>query len=160
MMPRTVNSPPSVTIIDANVTTLITAIVLYIIGTDQVKGFAVALTVGLSWNLFTAITVSRLIFEVTENEELVDKEHLKDIIREYRRQGFKTAIDDFGAGYSDGSCNAVVSVANGDRSSENFDEVFGNAVNGFWKFRFKNHAAAEFITAKTRNRIVFTYAVF
>jgi len=43
---------------------------------------------------------SRLIFEVTENEELVDKEHLKDIIREYRRQGFKTAIDDFGAGYA------------------------------------------------------------
>jgi EAL domain-containing protein (putative c-di-GMP-specific phosphodiesterase class I) len=43
---------------------------------------------------------SRLIFEITENEELVDKEHLKSIIREYRRQGFKTAIDDFGAGYA------------------------------------------------------------
>jgi EAL domain-containing protein (putative c-di-GMP-specific phosphodiesterase class I) len=43
---------------------------------------------------------SRLIFEITENEELVDKEHLKDIIREYRRQGFRTAIDDFGAGYA------------------------------------------------------------
>ncbi|MES2858206.1 MAG: EAL domain-containing protein [Pseudomonadota bacterium] len=43
---------------------------------------------------------SRLIFEITENEELVDKAHLKDIIREYRRQGFKTAIDDFGAGYA------------------------------------------------------------
>ena len=43
---------------------------------------------------------SQLIFEITENEELVDKEHLKDIIREYRRQGFKTAIDDFGAGYA------------------------------------------------------------
>lgn len=43
---------------------------------------------------------SRLIFEVTENEELVDKEHLKSIIREYRRLGFKTAIDDFGAGYA------------------------------------------------------------
>jgi EAL domain-containing protein (putative c-di-GMP-specific phosphodiesterase class I) len=42
----------------------------------------------------------RLIFEITENEELVDKEHLKNIIREYRRKGFKTAIDDFGAGYS------------------------------------------------------------
>ncbi|CAN7483559.1 UNVERIFIED_ORG: EAL domain-containing protein (putative c-di-GMP-specific phosphodiesterase class I) [Pseudomonas mohnii] len=42
----------------------------------------------------------RLIFEITENEELVDKEHLKSIIREYRRKGFKTAIDDFGAGYS------------------------------------------------------------
>ncbi|RZA17054.1 MAG: EAL domain-containing protein [Lysobacteraceae bacterium] len=43
---------------------------------------------------------SRLIFEITENEELVDKEHLKNIIREYRRQGFRTAIDDFGAGYA------------------------------------------------------------
>lgn len=43
---------------------------------------------------------SRLIFEITENEELVDKEYLKSIIQEYRRQGFKTAIDDFGAGYA------------------------------------------------------------
>ncbi|MGD9774653.1 MAG: EAL domain-containing protein [Diaphorobacter sp.] len=42
----------------------------------------------------------RLIFEITENERLVDKEHLKNIIREYRRRGFKTAIDDFGAGYA------------------------------------------------------------
>ncbi|MDA3913011.1 EAL domain-containing protein [Oleiagrimonas sp.] len=44
--------------------------------------------------------IDQLIFEVTEKEELVDKEHLKSIIREYQRQGFKTAIDDFGAGYS------------------------------------------------------------
>lgn len=43
---------------------------------------------------------NRLIFEITENEKLVDKEHLKSIIKEYKRQGFKTAIDDFGAGYS------------------------------------------------------------
>lgn len=42
----------------------------------------------------------RLIFEITANEELVDKEHLKSIIREYRLKGFKTAIDDFGARYA------------------------------------------------------------
>ncbi len=42
----------------------------------------------------------RIIFEITESEELVDKEHLKGIIHEYQRQKFKTAIDDFGAGYS------------------------------------------------------------
>ncbi len=42
----------------------------------------------------------RLLFEVTESEELVDKEHLRGIIDEYRRQGFRTAIDDFGAGYA------------------------------------------------------------
>lgn len=43
---------------------------------------------------------SQLIFEITENERVVDKDHLKRIMQEYRRRGFKTAIDDFGAGYS------------------------------------------------------------
>ncbi|AIR87823.1 EAL domain-containing protein [Pseudomonas cremoricolorata] len=43
---------------------------------------------------------SRIIFEVTENESLTDRTHLKNILIEYQRQGFKTAIDDFGAGYS------------------------------------------------------------
>lgn len=44
--------------------------------------------------------VERLIFEITEKEELVEKKHLKSIVREYQRQGFMTAFDDFGAGYS------------------------------------------------------------
>ena len=43
---------------------------------------------------------SRIIFEITENEQVVEKQHLKDILLEYKRQGFQTAIDDFGAGYS------------------------------------------------------------
>ncbi|HDZ56670.1 MAG TPA: EAL domain-containing protein [Pseudomonas xinjiangensis] len=42
----------------------------------------------------------KLIFEITENERVVDKHHLKGIMEEYKRQGFKTAIDDFGSGYS------------------------------------------------------------
>ncbi len=61
----------SITIIDANITTLITAVVLYMIGTDQIKGFAVTLTVGLLMNLFTAITVSRLIFDVAERNRWI-----------------------------------------------------------------------------------------
>ncbi len=47
-----------------------------------------------------AFPTHQIIFEITENENLVDKNHLKSIIDEYKRQGFKTAIDDFGAGYS------------------------------------------------------------
>ncbi|WP_304640606.1 EAL domain-containing protein [Pseudomonas sp.] len=43
---------------------------------------------------------NRLLFEITENEQVVDKNHLKSILEEYHRQGFKTAIDDFGSGYS------------------------------------------------------------
>lgn len=42
----------------------------------------------------------RLMFEVTEGERATDHAHLRGIFAEYRRQGFRTAIDDFGAGYS------------------------------------------------------------
>ncbi len=41
-----------------------------------------------------------LIFEMTENEMIVDRGHLRAIATEYRRHGFKIAIDDFGAGHS------------------------------------------------------------
>ena len=54
------------TIIDANVTTLISAVVLYIMGSDQVKGFAVTLILGIVMNLYTAIFVSRVCFDIAE----------------------------------------------------------------------------------------------
>ncbi len=44
--------------------------------------------------------LDRLIFETVETEHLKDNSHLTNILREYRQFGFKTAIDDFGAGYS------------------------------------------------------------
>lgn len=43
---------------------------------------------------------NRLMFEVTEGERVDDPDHLKSIFQEYERQGFTTAIDDFGSGYS------------------------------------------------------------
>jgi EAL domain-containing protein (putative c-di-GMP-specific phosphodiesterase class I) len=42
----------------------------------------------------------RLLFEVTEGEKVGDHAHLRSIFAEYSRQGLKTAIDDFGAGYA------------------------------------------------------------
>jgi len=44
--------------------------------------------------------VERIIFEVTEGERIEDGPWFADILREYQRCGFKTAIDDFGAGYA------------------------------------------------------------
>lgn len=41
-----------------------------------------------------------IMFEFTENESVRDPNHLRSIIAEYRRQGFTTAIDDFGAGHA------------------------------------------------------------
>ena len=48
-----------VTILDANITTLIVAVILYAVGTGPVKGFAVTLSVGILTSMFTAIMCSR-----------------------------------------------------------------------------------------------------
>jgi len=53
------------TIIDANVTTIIAAVFLFQFGTGPVKGFAVTLIIGITASMFTAIFVSRLIFDST-----------------------------------------------------------------------------------------------
>ena len=53
--------------IDANVTTLITAAVLFFLGAGPVRGFAVTLAIGIITSVFTAINVTRLIVEVWYN---------------------------------------------------------------------------------------------
>jgi preprotein translocase subunit SecD len=52
-----------VTIVDTHVTTIVSAFILFMFGTGPVKGFAVTLTFGLLANLFTAVFVSRVIFD-------------------------------------------------------------------------------------------------
>ena len=51
------------TIIDTHVTTIVSAMILFVFGTGPVKGFAVTLTFGLLANIFTAVFVSRTIFD-------------------------------------------------------------------------------------------------
>ncbi|WP_309612210.1 EAL domain-containing protein [Sphingomonas sp.] len=48
----------------------------------------------------TSFPIERLIFEFTENEEMTDTDHVKNIVESYRKMGFATAIDDFGAGHA------------------------------------------------------------
>jgi preprotein translocase subunit SecD len=57
-----------VTIVDTHVTTIVSAAILFLFGTGPVKGFAVTLTFGLLANLFTAVYVSRVIFEAHLNK--------------------------------------------------------------------------------------------
>jgi preprotein translocase subunit SecD len=51
-------------IVDSHVTTLITAAVLFQFGTGPVKGFAVSLSLGVAISLFTAVVITRVIFDV------------------------------------------------------------------------------------------------
>jgi len=52
-----------ITIVDTHVTTIVSAMILFLFGTGPVKGFATTLTFGLLANLFTAVFVSRAIFD-------------------------------------------------------------------------------------------------
>ncbi|MCA8995448.1 MAG: protein translocase subunit SecD, partial [Planctomycetaceae bacterium] len=69
------------TIFDANVTTLITAVVLYYIGTDQVKGFAVTLFIGIIMSMFSAVYIGRLIFDIAEHKRWITDLKMFCIIR-------------------------------------------------------------------------------
>ncbi len=59
-------SRATTTIVDANVTTLIAGVVLYAIGTDQIRGFAVTLILGIVMSMYTAIFCSRVVFDIAE----------------------------------------------------------------------------------------------
>lgn len=59
------------TIVDSHVTTLITALILFIFGTGPIKGFAVTLSVGIAINLFTALVGTRVVFDaITARKKL------------------------------------------------------------------------------------------
>ncbi|MFH1878312.1 MAG: protein translocase subunit SecD [Candidatus Omnitrophota bacterium] len=62
------------TILDANVTTLITALILFQFGTGPVRGFATTLSIGIIASVFTALFVTRLIFDfITLNNPRIEK---------------------------------------------------------------------------------------
>jgi SecD/SecF fusion protein len=59
------------TIFDSHVTTLISSIILIFMGTGSVKGFGVSLTIGVAASLFTALVVTRLIFDFLLSKNLI-----------------------------------------------------------------------------------------
>lgn len=58
-------------ILDGNVTSLITAVILYMIGTDLIRGFAVSLFIGLSMSLFSVLYFGHLCFDIIERKRIV-----------------------------------------------------------------------------------------
>ncbi len=70
------------TIVDANLTTLLTAVILFMIGTDNVRGFAVTLFIGIVMSMFTALFVGRTIFEVAEQKRWIKKLSMFSLVGE------------------------------------------------------------------------------
>jgi len=61
------------TIIDANITTLIAAIILFAIGTGPIKGFAVTLSIGILTSMFTAVVGTRMVVNAVWGGKRLDK---------------------------------------------------------------------------------------
>ncbi|AMV35855.1 protein translocase subunit SecDF [Planctomyces sp. SH-PL62] len=81
-----------VTIFDSHVTNLLAAIVLYAVGTEEVKGFALTMILGMLWNLFTAVFMSRHIFETAYARGWLRELHFRQMLD-------KTNIDFVGPRY-------------------------------------------------------------
>ena len=69
------------TIIDSQVTTLITALALFMFGTGPIKGFAVTLSLGVTFNLFTALFGTRVIYDVMHSKRLLKPLKFLEIIK-------------------------------------------------------------------------------
>jgi SecD/SecF fusion protein len=67
-------------IFDSNIATLISSVILYMIGTEQVKGFAVSLIIGLAMNLYTAVFISRIIMNILERSRTIKKVHMLSLV--------------------------------------------------------------------------------
>ncbi|NNJ24622.1 protein translocase subunit SecD [Alienimonas chondri] len=89
------------TIVDANVTTLITALILFLIGTDQVRGFAVTLFIGIVTSMFTALYFGRLLCDIMERKRWVKKFNMFSVVG-------STAIDFVGKSKLSLTASAIV----------------------------------------------------
>jgi len=80
------------TIFDSHVTTLISSIILIWKGTGEIKGFGVTLTIGVAASLFTALVVTRLIFNFLTERNIIKSMPMMHIIRSAKIDFMKLAM--------------------------------------------------------------------
>ena len=68
-------------ILDSNLTTLLSAVILFIIGTGPVKGFAITLSAGIIISMFTVLVVTRMVFDLTVPEGRVKPYKMLSMVR-------------------------------------------------------------------------------
>lgn len=79
------------TIFDSHVTTLISSIILIFFGTGEIKGFGVTLTIGVAASLFTALVVTRIIFNFLLDRNWIQSLSMLHIIRSVNINFMRTA---------------------------------------------------------------------
>ncbi len=121
------------TIFDSHVTTLISSVILILMGTASVKGFGVALTIGVSASLFTALVVTRLIFDGLLAKNMIKGLNMLHIIRntnidfmKWAKPAFVTSwliiLVGLGWGFKRGGDVFGVEFTSGDEITLGFDQ--------------------------------------
>lgn len=87
------------TIFDSNLTTLISSVILIFMGTGSVKGFGITLTIGVCVSLFTALVVTRLIFDWLLAKNLLKNIRMLHIIRGAKLDFMRWAVPAFVASW-------------------------------------------------------------
>jgi SecD/SecF fusion protein len=119
------------TIFDSHVTTLISSIILIFMGTGEIKGFGVTLTIGVAASLFTALVVTRLIFNFMVDRNLIKTLWMMHIIKSSKVDFMKIGkplalattlfvVGSLGFGVSQGSKLFGVDFLGGDSTTFSF----------------------------------------
>ncbi len=87
------------TIFDSNLTTLISSVILIFMGTGPVKGFGVTLTIGVLVSMFTALVVTRLMFDWLLGKNLVKRLPMLHIVRGGKIDFMRWAVPAFAASW-------------------------------------------------------------
>ena len=95
------------TIFDSNLTTLISSVILIFMGTGPIKGFGVTLTIGVTVSMFTALVVTRLIFDFLLDKGWLKSLQMLHIIRGAKIDFMRWAVPAFIASW------ALIAVGNG-----------------------------------------------
>ena len=129
------------TIFDSHVTTLISSIILIFMGTGEIKGFGVTLTIGVAASLFTALVVTRLIFNFLLDHNWIKSLRMFHLIRATKLDFMRLAKPAFiltwtiiliGMGYGifdRGSKLFGVDFAGGDSTTFSFHAKAGRGAN-------------------------------
>jgi SecD/SecF fusion protein len=121
------------TILDSNLTTLLTAVILFWMGSGPVKGFAVTLTAGIIASMYTSITCTRMVFDFLEHRGLLHNlkmtQWVKDTKIDFMRLRWPAAIlsvavivSSLAVGVQRGKANFGVDFTGGQQLSLSFTQ--------------------------------------
>lgn len=88
------------TIFDSNLTTLISSVILIFMGTGPIKGFGVALTIGVSVSMFTSLVITRIIFDFMLDRNMIKSVKMLHLVRATKLDFMKLAKPAFAVSWS------------------------------------------------------------